>query len=105
MIIIGSFRYVEGYCLNELIMRNHKFIDGEMYVFGADISPLLREFGTDISPLLRGYSGRNLYGRFLELNENYDSGSYEYYTSVHVTEEHYNIINLVCLNKGWVSVK
>jgi hypothetical protein len=91
-----SFIYREEYCLNDSIMGSFKFIGGQKYSFGNSED-------MDIRRKLAGYySGRNLYGVFAESNKDYD---HSYFTMVNIPDEHCDIINLVCLGKGWISVK
>jgi hypothetical protein len=92
---IGSFIYRDEYGLNDLIMGSFKFIDGTEYAFGTSEDEGIRR------KLAAGYSGRNLYGNFMDC----ESVNYPYFTVVNIPDQHCDIINLICFGKGWISVK
>ena len=83
------FVYSDESGLNDLLMKNRRFIDGEKYAFGDML-----------------YGACNLYGIFSEkLDFLNDNMPHEYYTSHYINEEQYAIIRLICTDEGWLSVK
>ena len=83
------FVYSDESGLNDLLMKNRRFIDGEKYAFGDMLNDTC-----------------NLYGIFSEkLDFLNDNMPHEYYTSHYINEEQYAIIRLICTDEGWLSVK
>lgn len=93
------FIYNQSFDLNSIIFNTdngigadtngvYKFIHGEEYIFGYPRS-----------------NNISLYGTFTHINHGFIGGSYDYYTSICITIEHYHLIKLVCLNDGWISIR